>query len=49
MIIVYEEHIEVLEKENKTLKAEVVFLKEQLEYKTMGPPIHSQEDINTEE
>jgi len=38
MIIVYEEHIEVLEKENKTLKDEVLFLKQQLEYKTLGLP-----------
>tara|TARA_B100001250_G_scaffold328039_1_gene292425 strand:- start:51 stop:233 length:183 start_codon:yes stop_codon:yes gene_type:complete len=46
MIIVYEEHIEVLEKENKTLKDEVVFLKQQLEYKTLGLP---EGDININE
>tara|TARA_B100000945_G_scaffold260289_1_gene218402 strand:+ start:473 stop:655 length:183 start_codon:yes stop_codon:yes gene_type:complete len=46
MIIVYEEHIEVLEKQNKNLKDEVLFLKQQLEYKTMGLP---EGDINTEE
>ena len=30
MITVYEEHIKTLEEENKSLKAQVVFLKEQL-------------------
>ena len=38
MIHVYEEHIEILEKENKSLKAQVDFLKEQLAYKTFGKP-----------
>ena len=38
MIHVYEEHILNLEKENKQLKAQVVFLKEQLAYKTFGKP-----------
>tara|TARA_B100000900_G_scaffold361083_1_gene333553 strand:+ start:577 stop:753 length:177 start_codon:yes stop_codon:yes gene_type:complete len=38
MITVYEEHIQNLEKENKQLKAQVVFLKEQLAYKTFGKP-----------
>ena len=40
MVHVYEEHIDVLEKENKQLKAQVDFLKEQLEYKTFGKPLH---------
>ena len=40
MIHVYEEHIDVLEKENKSLKLQVEFLKQQLEYKTFGKPIH---------
>ena len=40
MITVYEEHIQYLEKENKELKAQVVFLKEQLAYKTFGKPSH---------
>ena len=40
MIHVYEEHIDVLEKENKSLKAQVAFLKEQLAYKTFGKPTH---------
>jgi len=39
MIHVYEEHIDVLEKENKSLKLQVDFLKEQLEYKTFGKPL----------
>ena len=40
MIHVYEEHINTLEKENKSLKAQVDFLKEQLAYKTFGKPSH---------
>ena len=39
MIHVYEEHIDVLEKENKSLQLQVEFLKEQLEYKTFGKPV----------
>ena len=34
MITVYEKHIEELEEENKSLKLQVDFLKEQLSYKT---------------
>ena len=40
MITVYEEHIKTLEKENKSIKAQVQFLKEQLAYKTFGKPTH---------
>ena len=40
MISVYEEHIKTLEKENKSLKAQVQFLKEQLHYNTFGKPTH---------
>jgi len=40
MITVYEEHIKILEKENKSLKLQVEFLKQQLEYKTFGKPSH---------
>ena len=40
MITVYEEHIKTLEKENKSLKAQVQFLTEQLAYKTFGKPTH---------
>ena len=42
MITVYEEHIKTLEKENKSLKAQVQFLKEQLAYKTFGKPTHEE-------
>ena len=42
MITVYEEHIKDLEKENRSLKMQVDFLKEQLEYKTFGKPIVDQ-------
>ena len=38
MITVYEKHIEELEKENKELKVQVDFLKEQLYYKSYGLP-----------
>ena len=38
MITIYEERIKNLEKENKELKAQVVFLKEQLYYKSYGLP-----------
>ena len=38
MIIVYQEHIDQLEDENAELKSQLVFLKEQLEIKTMGLP-----------
>ena len=34
----YEEQIKNLEKENKSLKMQVDFLKEQLAYKTFGKP-----------
>tara|TARA_B100001939_G_C16834770_1_gene570346 strand:+ start:283 stop:462 length:180 start_codon:yes stop_codon:yes gene_type:complete len=44
MIHVYEEHIDVLEKENKQLKAQVDFLKEQLSYKTFGKPLDLEEE-----
>tara|TARA_B100001029_G_scaffold164780_1_gene155917 strand:+ start:191 stop:331 length:141 start_codon:yes stop_codon:yes gene_type:complete len=43
MITVYEEHIKTLEKENKSLKAQVEFLKEQLQYKTFGKPTHDED------
>ena len=38
MITVYENHIEELEQENRSLKMQVNFLKEQLAYKTFGKP-----------
>ena len=44
MIHVYEEHINVLEKENKSLKLQVDFLKQQLEYKTFGKPSNLEEE-----
>ena len=45
-VIIYQEHCEYLEKENEDLRDEVLFLRQQLEYKTMGLP---EGDINTEE
>ena len=44
MIQVYEEHIDALEKENRQLKAQVDFLKEQLSYKTFGKPSNLEEE-----
>ena len=44
MIHVYEEHINALEKENKSLKLQVDFLKQQLEYKTFGKPRNLEEE-----
>jgi len=45
-VIIYQEHCEYLEKENEDLRDEVLFLRQQLEYKTLGLP---EGDINTEE
>ena len=42
MITVYEKHIEELEQENKQLKAQVDFLREQLSYKTFGEPSYEE-------
>jgi len=44
MVHVYEEHINVLEKENKSLKLQIDFLKEQLAYKTFGKPLDLEEE-----
>ena len=44
MIHVYEEHIDVLEKENRSLQLQVDFLKEQLAYKTFGKPLDLEEE-----
>ena len=44
MIHVYEEHINALEEENKSLKLQVDFLKQQLEYKTFGKPLDLEEE-----
>ena len=44
MIHVYEEHINAVEKENKSLKLQVDFLKQQLEYKTFGKPSNLEEE-----
>ena len=44
MITIYEKHIEELEKENKSLKLQIDFLKEQLSYKTFGKPLDLEEE-----
>ena len=38
-IIIYAEHCEFLEEQNKKLKEAVKFLKQQLEYKSLGNPL----------
>ena len=43
MITIYEKHIDDLEKENKSLKLQVEFLKQQLKYKTFGKPSYEEE------
>ena len=43
-VIIYSEYCETLEEENLLLKEEVLFLREQLEIKTMGLPQHKEED-----
>ena len=43
MITVYEEHIKTLEKENKSLKLQVEFLKQQLAYKTFVKQSHEED------
>ena len=43
MITVYEEHIKSLEEENKSLKMQVDFLREQLAYKTFGKPNYEED------
>ena len=43
-VIIYQDHIEVLEEENLLLKREVRFLRKQLEYKSLGEPKHSEEE-----
>jgi hypothetical protein len=35
-VIIYQDHIELLEEENLILKQEVMFLRKQLEYKSLG-------------
>jgi len=35
-VIIYQDHIEILEEENILLKQEVMFLRKQLEYKSLG-------------
>ena len=42
-IIIYAEHCEFLEEQNKKLKEEIIFLKEQLEIKTLGFPLTEEE------
>ena len=39
MVIVYEQEIKVLEKENTKLQEEIIFLHQQLQYKTLGLPM----------
>ena len=43
MLTVYQDHIEVLEEENDQLKKQVLFLEQQLEYKTLGLPVEEED------
>ena len=47
MITVYQDHIEELEDENQKLKAQIDFLNQQLEYKTLGLPNETTTDMQT--
>jgi len=49
MIHIYQEEIEIRVKEIDGLKEEIKFLREQLEYKTLGLPIYSQEETIEED
>tara|TARA_B100000131_G_C18013141_1_gene571357 strand:+ start:388 stop:537 length:150 start_codon:yes stop_codon:yes gene_type:complete len=46
MYTIYEEHIEILEKENEKLEQQLMLYKQLIDYKTYGPPIHSREELN---
>tara|TARA_B100000945_G_C19873246_1_gene363760 strand:- start:203 stop:397 length:195 start_codon:yes stop_codon:yes gene_type:complete len=49
MLTVYQDHIDVLEAEIKQFQEEILFLKQQLEYKTMGLPCdHTQDTSQTD-
>jgi len=44
MNLIYQEHIEVLEEENRQLQSQIDFLMEQLNYKTFGKPSYEEEE-----
>ena len=49
MLTVYQDHIDVLEAEITQYQEEILFLKQQLEYKTMGLPLdHTQDRSQTD-
>ena len=49
MLTVYQDHIDVLEAEIIMYQEEILFLKQQLEYKTMGLPLdHAQDSSQTD-
>ncbi len=48
-VIIYQEHIELLEAENEELREELSFLKLQLEHKTLGLPNYEYMDRSIEE
>jgi len=43
MLTIYQDHIEELEEENIQLKQKVLFLEQQLEYKTLGLPVEEED------
>ena len=46
MLTVYQDHIDVLEAEITQYQEEMLFLKQQLEYKTMGLPLDHTQDCS---
>ena len=46
MLTVYQDHIDVLEAEITQYQEEILFLKQQLEYKTMGLPLDHTQDLS---
>ena len=49
MLTVYQDHIDVLEAAITQYQEEILFLKQQLEYKTMGLPLaHTQDRSQTD-
>ena len=42
MLTIYQDHIEEIEAENEKLSQEINFLRQQLEYKTLGLPCYEE-------
>ena len=46
-VIIYQDHIEFLEEENLLLKKEVIFLRQQLKYKSLGNLDTEEDDVES--